>query len=110
MYRVLTIILLLPALALASNWQTITETPRSIPRFQAIGDGLYRGGQPDQKGFEFLKAQGIKTIINLREENDEEEIVKKLGMKSIHIPVTVTPFAPGSKIPEKAISKYFEAV
>ena len=40
----------------------------SISRFSIVADGIYRGGQPNEKGFSFLKEQGVKTIINLRSE------------------------------------------
>jgi protein tyrosine/serine phosphatase len=80
----------------------------NIPRFQTLANGLYRGGQPDKKGFEFLKQQGVKTIINLRMENDEEGTVKQLGMN--YVQIAIDDPRPSSKIPEKAISKYFEIV
>jgi protein tyrosine/serine phosphatase len=72
-----------------------------------VADGLYRGGQPDEEDFETLKEFGIKTIINLRTENGEKAVVEELGMNYIHIPITITPF---SRIPAKAIDKYFEVV
>src|SRR5215470_13164410 len=80
---------------------------KHIPRFQMIAAGLYRGGQPGRDGFEFLKNNGIKTVINLRSENDEEVIVKKLGMNYVHIPMSI---APWSKIPEAAIDQYFKVL
>lgn len=73
-----------------------------------LADGLYRGGQPDAKGFEFLKQKGIKTVINLRTENDEEAVVKNLGMNYIQIAIDNP--KPWSKISESAITKYFEVV
>jgi protein tyrosine/serine phosphatase len=80
-----------------------------IPRFGILTDGLYRGGQPTAKGFQFLKEKGIKTIINLRAENNSEEaLVEELGMNYIHIPVDEV--KPWSKLPEGAIAKYFELV
>lgn len=78
-----------------------------VPRFATIAEGFYRGGQPTDAGFEFLKQQGIKTIINLREENKEESMVRSLGMNSVHIPVSISFF---SKIPGDAIEKYFEVL
>ena len=80
---------------------------REIPRFQMIASGLYRGGQPARPGFDYLRKSGIKTVINLRMENDEEAVVKALGMNYVHIPVTIKPW---SKIPEAAIRRYFEVV
>lgn len=55
--------------------------------------GVVTGGQPTKQ--EFLKAQsmGIKTVINLRSKGEiarysfEEKLLKKLGIKYIHIPV-----------------------
>src|SRR5262245_18869873 len=51
------------------------ETPsvKHIPRFQMITTGLYRGGQPEREGFEYLKKTGIKTVINFRTDNNDEE-------------------------------------
>jgi len=36
-----------------------------ISRFQMIVGGVYRGGQPDRKGFEYLRKSGVKTVINM---------------------------------------------
>jgi len=80
----------------------------NIPRFQMLTTGLYRGGQPDKKGFELLKQQGVKTIINLRMENGEETTVKQLGMNCVQIAIDDP--RPASRIPEQAVSKYFEIV
>jgi protein tyrosine/serine phosphatase len=81
---------------------------KDIPRFQMITAGLYRGGQPGHDGFEFLKNNGIKTVINLRtENNDEEVIVKKLGMNYVHIPISIIMW---SKIPDSAIDQYFKVL
>src|SRR5262245_44963957 len=93
-------------LLLPTNNPTIPSETQ-IPRFAKVAEGLYRGGQPDKTGFEFLKSQGIKTIINLRQENDEEPIVKKLGMNYVRIPMSISVV---STIPEPAIKKYFEVL
>jgi len=80
-----------------------------IPRFGILAEGLYRGGQPTEKGFQSLKGKGVKTVINLRaEDNSEERIVEKLGMKYIRIPIQE--IRPWSQIPPGAIAKYFELV
>jgi len=80
---------------------------RNIPRFIKVADELYRGGQPAGDGFEFLKAKGIKTVINLRTDDKEGEKVRGLGMNYIHIPVRLFIW---SKIPREAIEKFFEIV
>jgi len=79
-----------------------------IARFQKVADGLYRGGQPERLGFEYLKTSGIKTVINLRMENDEEPMVRGLGMNYVHIPVN--DMKPWSKIPQSAIEQYFKVL
>jgi protein tyrosine/serine phosphatase len=79
-----------------------------ISRFSMLAEGIYRGSQPDEKGFAFLKGQGVQTIINLRAEDDEGPMVKKLGMKYFHIPIRLV--FPWSKNPEAAIAKYFDLV
>jgi tyrosine-protein phosphatase SIW14 len=104
--RVVVLILFLASAASLAG----SDLPSSnnIPRFQMLADGLYRGGQPDKKGFEFLKQKGVKTVINLRMENDEEGTVKQLGMN--YVQIAIDDPRPSSKIPELAISKYFEIV
>ncbi len=108
MVRLIVFLLLFPTIVAA---RPPAEIPAKgeIPRFATIADGLYRGGQPTQKGFQFLKDKGIKTVINLRAESDDEaKFVEKLGMNYVRIPVDE--ILPWSKIPEAAIAKYFELV
>jgi len=99
-------ILLLFQLPLSNSFSEPVPA-KAIPRFQMIAEGLYRGGQPEIEGFEYLKNNGFKTVINLRTENDEEGIVRKLGMNYIHIPISIKPW---SKIPEAAIEQYFKVL
>jgi protein tyrosine phosphatase (PTP) superfamily phosphohydrolase (DUF442 family) len=79
-----------------------------IPRFLTMSDGLYRGGQPSGAGFRLLKEKGIKTVINLRMENDESNLVQELGMNYVHIPIE--DIRPWTQIPEAAVAKYFELI
>jgi tyrosine-protein phosphatase SIW14 len=80
----------------------------NIPRFSMVADGLYRGGQPTEKGFQLLKQRGIKTVINLRMEYDEAGVVQKYGMNYVQIPIDEV--RPWSQIPQAAVAKYFEVV
>jgi len=80
-----------------------------ISRFCLVSDGLYRGGQPSLAGFQFLKQQGIKTVINLRaEENSEAAVVEALGMRYVYIPVPQIHF--WTRIPDTAIKEYLDVV
>ena len=80
----------------------------NIPRFQMLTTGRIEAANQTKKVFEFLKQQGVKTIINLRMENDEETTVKQLGMNCVQIAIDDP--RPASRIPEQAVSKYFEIV
>lgn len=95
-------------LSLFLFFQAFAAHPAPIPRFQMIVDGLYRGGQPERVGFEYLKNNGVKTIINLRIENDEEPMVRELGMNYVHIPIN--DMKVWSKIPQSAIDQYFKVL
>ena len=107
MIRFLTFFLLFTAVVTAKVLRKLTEG--DIVRFSAVADGLYRGGQPTAGGFQFLKEKGIKTIINLRaEDNRESEMVQALGMNYIQIPVDEV--WPWSQLPQAAVAKYFELV
>jgi protein tyrosine phosphatase (PTP) superfamily phosphohydrolase (DUF442 family) len=100
-------------LLLAAGLAALPLVPASfshgeIPRFMMMADGLYRGGQPSDKGFQLLKERGIKTIINLRMENDESGVVGQLGMNYVHIPIEDV--RPWTRIPPAAVAKYFELI
>ena len=62
-----------------------------LPKLSQVNPNLYRGGQPKEGGIDRLKLMGIKTIINLRDSNDqsksEEGEALALGMKYFNIPL-----------------------
>ena len=59
--------------------------------FQTVNDRVYRGGQPTDRGFRELAAAGVKTVVDLREDDerskDEKRLVKALGMRYVNIPM-----------------------
>ena len=97
--------LLFAAHALALTGVDSPAPGNAIPRFQQVAPGLYRGGQPTPEGFEFLKSQRIRTIVNLREESDERQVVERLGMKYIYIPLDAW-----DRVPDHALQTFFDAV
>ena len=108
MARLIALALMFPTILAAQPAAGNSETG-DIPRFTLLADHLYRGGQPTAKGFEFLKQKGIKTVINLRaEDNSESKIVENLGMNYVQIPVDEV--RPWSQLPVAAIAKYFELI
>jgi GTP:adenosylcobinamide-phosphate guanylyltransferase len=61
------------------------------PRFAEVADGVYRGGQPSRRDLEALHALGVKTIIDLRREDEavsrrEEAEAHQLGLTFMHFP------------------------
>ncbi len=66
-----------------------------IRNFLKVNQDFCTGGQPRPEHLEKLKADGIKAVINLRPPTEhrsaeEEENVKKLGLRYINIPVVYT--------------------
>jgi len=73
-------------------------------KFVSVGDDMFIGGQPTERGLRELRAKGVTTVVNLRmpEEMsrvgfDEAALVKELGMKYVYIPMRGTadhPYGP----------------
>lgn len=65
----------------------------SIPNFAVVSPSLLRGGQPREGGLAALKNAGVKTIVNLRDGEDdiaeEAEVARSLGLKYVSIPLSV---------------------
>ena len=83
---VLILLLLIAASAMAQE-----ETP-PIRNFLRINEQFCTGGQPRSEHLAKLKADGVKTIINLRTRGEhraeeEEAIAKELGLRYFNIPV-----------------------
>jgi protein tyrosine/serine phosphatase len=62
---------------------------KELPNFHQVNQGLYRGGQPKQGGFEMLKKLGIKTVIDLRNERGQAESseAQTNGMQYFNFPM-----------------------
>ena len=75
--------------------QAVTHvTPETVKiyNFAKVNDDYYRGGQPLGDDYAQLAALGVKTIINLTNEEDgreeEKRLVEQYGMKYLNIPMT----------------------
>lgn len=80
------LILLLPSI------MTAQEDLSDIRNFLRVNKEFCTGGQPRLEHLEKLKAEGIKTIINLRRPSEhraaeEEAKAKELGLRYFNIPV-----------------------
>jgi tyrosine-protein phosphatase SIW14 len=81
------LLLVLSAALFAAAGPTPSASTVELPRFAEVDKGVYRGGQPTEEGFKRLQQMGVRTIVNLRVDNAEKEIVESLGMKYVHIPI-----------------------
>jgi tyrosine-protein phosphatase SIW14 len=59
--------------------------------FSQVSPGVYRGGRPDEPGIQALVKLGVKTIINLEDDDGavatEEGWAKAAGINEIHEPM-----------------------
>jgi tyrosine-protein phosphatase SIW14 len=67
------------------------QTFAELPNFHAVNARLYRGGQPRADGLRRLAALGIKTVINLRDDDEraraEEKEAKAAGLRYFNVPL-----------------------
>ena len=61
-----------------------------LPNFHKVNDAVYRGGQPKIGGLERLRQLGIKTVINLRDDDSrakqEEVDAHRAGLQYFNFP------------------------
>jgi protein tyrosine/serine phosphatase len=74
-------------LSLAQNQLKYDE----LPNLHQVNSNLYRGGQPKEGGIGRLKQLGVKTIINLRDDDgrarSEEAEARAAGLRYFNVPL-----------------------
>jgi len=70
-----------------------TETPMpcdvclpGVTNFARLDERLWRGAQPTAEGFKVLKAAGVKTVVNLRHDQDDAPLLRGTGLRYLRIP------------------------
>jgi protein tyrosine phosphatase (PTP) superfamily phosphohydrolase (DUF442 family) len=58
-----------------------------LPNLFKVNDQLYRGAQPDKKGYAELARMGIKTVVNLRAFHSDAEECERNGLRNIAVPM-----------------------
>lgn len=91
-----------------SHFPELSEIFEHLPNYQVVNEGLQRGGQPTERGFAILKEEGVKTILNLREESEhlaaEEALIKRLGLN--YHSLVISPFGfPTNELIHQAIDR-----
>lgn len=86
--------LFMSAVVASANDRTTTkpvaERPSTaIKNFGKVNDHIYRGGQPKGSEFRELAGLGVKTILDLRADNDREarQLAEAAGLKYINLPL-----------------------
>lgn len=80
-----------------------------IPSFAWLNADVARGGQPDDEGLAWLKAQGFRTIVSFRQHHSERDRIEHAGLRSIELPVQAD--ALGSSPPtEEQVRLFFATV
>jgi tyrosine-protein phosphatase SIW14 len=64
----------------------------AIPNFHQVNDHVYRGGQPETEAWPALAEMGVKTVIDLRREDEhstaeEARAVAAAGLTYVNIPM-----------------------
>src|SRR5829696_3543866 len=80
------------AVLLVAFSSAMAQDPGEIRNFLRVNKDFCTGGQPKLEHLEKLKAEGVKSIINLRQPSEhraaeEEAKAKELGLKYFNIPV-----------------------
>lgn len=66
---------------------------KEVKKLYKVSDTLYRGAQPSEEGIFELKKLGIKTLINLRTDSDEDaERLNGVELACESIPISWNPF------------------
>lgn len=87
----------LVVLTLLLGWSGQDGSPQELPpirNFLQVTPEFCTGGQPRVEHFAKLKADGVKTVLNLRQPGEhraeeEQAAVKQAGLKYFNIPVSV---------------------
>ena len=84
-------ILVWPACGRQQAGKGSAENP-ALPNFHQVDQHVYRGGQPEPAGWQSLAKMGVKTVIDLRREDEhstaaEAQAVAAAGMNYVNVPM-----------------------
>lgn len=59
-----------------------------IPNLLPVDSGIWRGGQPDDDGWNYLNTLGIKTVVKLNTDKENSDVAAAaLGMELVYCPI-----------------------
>jgi tyrosine-protein phosphatase SIW14 len=77
-----------PNVVRAHSWNLPSDsTYAGVPNFGKATTHIWRGGQPTAEGFRQLEAARVKTIVNLRSDHDDFDLLSGTKLKYVRIPM-----------------------
>jgi protein-tyrosine phosphatase len=77
----------------ANSSPSLKQAAAMIPNFSVVSPSLMRGSQPPSSAYPLLKEAGVKTIVNLRNEDilvaREAGEAKRAGLNYVNIPMAL---------------------
>src|SRR5260370_8401475 len=68
------------------------STAPGIKNFHQVDEHVYRGAQPTDEGFQYLSKIGVKSVIDLREDDErspaEERMLSAAATQYLNVPIT----------------------
>lgn len=85
------VVLLLSTHVVQSVSAQNNTNPNDLPKFHRVNEKLFRGGQPTEDGLKILSQMGIKTVVNLRDDDDRAHVegvaARAAGLNYFNLPL-----------------------
>jgi protein tyrosine phosphatase (PTP) superfamily phosphohydrolase (DUF442 family) len=65
----------------------------TLKNWYQLDADVYRSEQPNRKGFEEIRAKGIRSIVNLRDKYADAPLIEGLGFNLTEVPMRATHFS-----------------
>lgn len=76
-----------PSAPPSRTWpQPCDDCLAGVENFTKVSAALWRGAQPTAAGFRSLEAAGAKTVVSLRQRNDDLPLLRDTKLKYLRIP------------------------
>ena len=58
-----------------------------VENLHRVDEGLYRSGQPTAEGFRNLSSYGIRRVLSLRSNHDDQSLAGETGLELLRVPM-----------------------
>ena len=67
-----------------------SPAPHGVPNFAQVQPGVWRGGQPTQAGWDYLKSLGVERVVKLNEPSEGDDgYARAVGLQVADVPVSL---------------------